>query len=82
MSTSSNGRELNTHEVQMAPEKASAQQVFTEFSNGGAWPTDGLSFFIGLIGSVFAMFGKPLSASNKPRKHRLTAVKDVMPRFM
>jgi len=41
----------------MAPQKASAQQVFTEFSNGGAWPTQGLSFFIGLIGSVFAMFG-------------------------
>ena len=60
----------NTHVLQMAPQKASAQQVFTEFSNGGAWPTQGLSFFIGLIGSVFAMFGKLLSGSNGPRKRK------------
>ena len=42
---------------QCAPEKASAPDVFTQFFNGGAWPSQGLSFFIGLIGSVFAMFG-------------------------
>ena len=41
----------------MAPNKASAKEVFTVFSNGGDWPTQGLSFFIGLIGNVFAMFG-------------------------
>lgn len=41
----------------MAPEKASAHEVFTVFQNGGAWPSQGLSFFIGIIGSVFAMFG-------------------------
>ena len=41
----------------MAPDKATATDVFTVFSNGGAWPTQGLSFFIGLIGNVFAMFG-------------------------
>lgn len=31
--------------------------MFTSFYNGGAWPTQGLSFFVGLIGNVFAMFG-------------------------
>lgn len=31
--------------------------MFTEFSNGGGWPTQGLSFFVGLVGNVFAMFG-------------------------
>lgn len=43
----------------MAPQKATSHDVFTVFQNGGAWPSQGLSFFIGLIGSVFAMFGKP-----------------------
>ena len=43
--------------VHLAPNKASAHDVFTQFSNGGGWPTQGLSFFIGLIGSVYAMFG-------------------------
>ena len=41
----------------LAPNKASAHDVFTQFSNGGAWPSQGLSFFIGLIGNVYAMFG-------------------------
>lgn len=43
--------------VDLAPNKASAHDVFTQFSNGGAWPSQGLSFFIGLVGNVFAMFG-------------------------
>ena len=43
--------------VQLAPNKASVHDVFTQFSNGGAWPSQGLSFFIGMIGNVFAMFG-------------------------
>ena len=41
----------------IAPHKASAHDVFTQFSNGGGWPSQGLSFLIGLIGSVYAMFG-------------------------
>ncbi|KAI4191903.1 MAG: hypothetical protein LQ346_004571 [Caloplaca aetnensis] len=41
----------------MAPQKASAHDVFTVFENGGEYPTQGLSFFVGLIGTVFAMFG-------------------------
>ena len=43
--------------VYMAPQKSSAHDVFTVFSNGGNWPTQGLSFFIGLLGSVYSMFG-------------------------
>lgn len=43
--------------MQLAPAKASTNAVFTDFLNGGAWPTDGLSFFVGLVGTVFAMFG-------------------------
>lgn len=34
-----------------------AHQVFTEFNNGGMWPTTGLSFMVGLIGNVFAFVG-------------------------
>lgn len=33
------------------------QQVFTEFRNGGGWPTQGLSFMVGLVGNVFAFVG-------------------------
>ena len=44
----------------MAPQKATAHDVFTVFQNGGGWPSQGLSFFIGIIGSVFAMFGEYL----------------------
>lgn len=36
---------------------ADAAYVFTAFNNGGNWPTKGLSFMIGLIGSVFAFGG-------------------------
>ncbi|KAM3523390.1 hypothetical protein NHJ13051_005151 [Beauveria bassiana] len=34
-----------------------AQHVFTEFRNGGGWPTQGLSFMVGLVGNVFAFVG-------------------------
>ncbi|KAL8660852.1 MAG: hypothetical protein Q9202_006135 [Teloschistes flavicans] len=43
--------------VYMAPQKATAHEVFTVFENGGGYPSQGLSFFVGLIGTVFAMFG-------------------------
>lgn len=43
--------------VHLAPNRASTHDVFTQFSNGGAWPSQGLSFFIGLVGNVFAMLG-------------------------
>ncbi|KAG8530175.1 uncharacterized protein KY384_005658 [Bacidia gigantensis] len=43
--------------VACAPATAPTHDVFTDFLNGGNWPTQGLSFFVGLVGSVFAMFG-------------------------
>ncbi|KAB2579998.1 putative sterigmatocystin biosynthesis monooxygenase stcW [Lasiodiplodia theobromae] len=42
--------------VVMAP-KASADEVFATFYNGGGWSTDGLSFFIGLSATMFAFIG-------------------------
>lgn len=35
-----------------------AHEVFTTFLNEGNWPTQGLSFMIGLIGSVYVFTGK------------------------
>lgn len=43
--------------VQMAPKKASTHDVFTVFENGGEYSTQALSFFVGLIGIVFAIAG-------------------------
>lgn len=42
--------------VYLAPH-SSPQQVFTVFVNAGTWPTQGLSFFVGLVGLVFAFLG-------------------------
>ena len=36
---------------------AEPSEVFQIFINGGKWPTDGLSFFVGLLGNVYAFFG-------------------------
>lgn len=43
--------------VYMAPH-GTAYDVFTQFYNGGNWPTQGLSTMVGLIGLVFAFVGK------------------------
>lgn len=43
---------------QLCPEKATSTEVWTQFNNGGDWPTMALSVFVGLIGSVFANNGK------------------------
>ena len=42
--------------VYLAPH-SSPQRVFTVFENAGSWPTQGLSFFVGLVGNVFAFIG-------------------------
>lgn len=68
-----------TELLQMAPQKASAHDVFTVFSNGGAWPSQGLSFFVGLIGTVYAMFGELSSHELSP--HTLIVAQDAMQRF-
>ncbi|KAH8672337.1 amino acid/polyamine transporter I [Ilyonectria robusta] len=36
---------------------ADASEVFLEFRNQGMWPTQGLSFFVGLLGCVFSFAG-------------------------
>ena len=36
---------------------ASAGDVFNTLLNEGGWPTQGLSFMVGLLGNVFAFFG-------------------------
>ncbi|KAK5987045.1 Choline transport protein [Cladobotryum mycophilum] len=34
-----------------------AKTIFTTFTNGGNWPTQGLSFFVGMLGNVFLFQG-------------------------
>lgn len=41
-----------------------AKFVFSTFANQGGWPTQGLSFFVGMIGNVFAFVGKWLLQVN------------------
>ena len=36
----------------------SASDVFTLFLNKGHWPTQGLSFLVGIVGPVFNLLGK------------------------
>jgi hypothetical protein len=35
-----------------------AKEVFTTFLNGGAWPSNGISFLIGSLGPAFSILGK------------------------
>ena len=43
--------------VHLAPHSA-ASEVFTVFVNGGNWNSQGLSFFIGLVGNAISFLGK------------------------
>lgn len=43
--------------VYLAP-RSSASEVFGTFINGGGWNSEGLSFFVGIIASVYAFIGK------------------------
>lgn len=43
--------------VYLAPH-GSSKDVFATFINGGGWSSNGLSFFVGLITSVFSFLGK------------------------
>lgn len=43
--------------VYFAPH-GTAKDVFVTFINGGGWPSDGLSFMIGLVPSMFTFIGK------------------------
>jgi choline transport protein len=35
-----------------------AKYVFTSFTNGGEWPSNGISFLIGCVGPVFSLLGE------------------------
>ena len=37
--------------------KTDAKEVFTTFSNSGGWSSQGISFCVGIMGSVFAFVG-------------------------
>lgn len=41
----------------------SARDIFTVFINGGGWQSQGLSFFVGLSGTVFAFLGEQFGHS-------------------
>jgi choline transport protein len=43
--------------VYLAPH-GTAKDVFATFINGGGWSTNGVSFFVGLITSVFSFLGE------------------------
>ena len=50
--------------VYLAPH-STASEVFTVFLNGGNWSSQGLSFFIGLVGNATAFLGKsPVSVNS------------------
>lgn len=49
---------------------AEPSAVFQTFVNGGNWPTNGLSFFVGLLGNVFRLFLEPMQLSICLRKSR------------
>ena len=45
---------------------SSASSVFTSFVNEGGWSSQGLSFWVGIIGSVFAFLGEaPIKLANE-----------------
>jgi len=43
--------------VYLAPH-GTTKDVFTTFANGGDWPTQGLSFFVGIVTGVYAFLGQ------------------------
>lgn len=59
---------------QMCPDKATSTEVWTQFNNGGDWPTMALSVFVGLIGSVFANNGKRQLSPNIGRPSTIDPV--------
>ncbi|KAF4624851.1 hypothetical protein G7Y89_g13317 [Cudoniella acicularis] len=64
--------------VNMGPQ-GNASDVFTVFQNGGGWQTQGVSFMIGMIGSVWNFLGAD-SAVHMSEEIRNAAV--IVPRTM
>lgn len=53
------------------------REVFTTFLNEGNWPTQGLSFFIGLVGCVFAFSGGDAAVHVRPTSSSLKMSTDL-----
>lgn len=49
--------------VVLSPEHADAESVFTNFRNEGGWPTEGVSFMVGLAGVAFDFLGRSSSST-------------------
>ena len=64
-------------EKQLSPQKATSTDVWTKFNNEGGWPTQALSVFVGLIGSVFANNGKQHSSLDKGLRSMTDAASKV-----
>ncbi|KAF8867268.1 amino acid transporter-like protein [Acephala macrosclerotiorum] len=59
--------------VYLAPH-GSAKDVFATFINGGGWATDGTSFFVGLITSVFSFLGADSACHMSEEIHNASTV--------
>lgn len=59
--------------VYLAPH-GKASDVFATFVNGGGWSTDGISFFIGLITSVFSFLGADSACHMSEEIHNASTV--------
>ena len=46
--------------VTILRQKGDVSDVFTQFQNLGGWPTQGLSFMIGILGAAYAFIGMSL----------------------
>ena len=55
----------------------SASTVFTSFVNEGGWSSQGLSFWVGIIGNVFAFLGEPSILLVKRNKRRCLTLQQV-----
>ncbi|CZT04966.1 related to GABA transport protein [Rhynchosporium agropyri] len=64
--------------VYLAPH-SSAKDVFVTFVNGGGWSSDGLSWFVGIVTSVFAFLGADSACHMSEEIHNAsTVVPNVM----
>ncbi|KAF1949616.1 GABA permease-like protein, partial [Byssothecium circinans] len=64
--------------------KSDPQEVFTSFSNLGGWSTQGLSFCIGIMGSVFAFVGGdgPIHLSEEIQNAAVVVPRSIMTGIM
>jgi hypothetical protein len=54
----------------LAPSHGTASTVFTQFLNHGGWPSQGLSFWVGISSTVFMFLGRFLFLNKYKRRVR------------